>query len=150
MARAGALGAITVATRLAGRGTDIRLGAGVAELGGLLVIDAQANGSPRIDRQLHGRCARGGEPGQVLRLQSLQAALFAQQLHPWLRRLLQGLAALPVLNRGRAAALPAALAAPLLRLLQWRAQARERQQRSALAQHDEQVNRQLGFGGRFE
>ncbi len=150
VARAGALGAITVATRMAGRGTDIRLGAGVAERGGLLVIDAQANGSARIDRQLHGRCARGGEPGQVLRLQSLQAALFVQQLHPGLLRVLQGLAALPLLSQGRAAALPGALAAPLLRLLQTRAQSRERRQRRDLAQHDEQVNRQLGFGGRFE
>ena len=150
VARAGALGAITVATRMAGRGTDIVLGAGVAELGGLLVIDAQANGSARIDRQLHGRCARGGEPGQVLRLQSLQAALFVQQLHPWLLRVLQSLVAGPALHWGRAAAVPGACAAPLLRLLQWRAQARERRQRSALAQHDEQVSRQLGFGGRFE
>ena len=153
VARAGATGAITVATRMAGRGTDIRLGAGVAELGGLLVIDAQANASPRICRQLHGRCARGGEPGQVLRLQSLQAALFVQQLHPWLLRGLHGLqrlASLALFQSGRGTAMPGWLAAPLLRALQWRVQARERSQRRALAQQDEQINRQLGFGGRFE
>ena len=145
VARAGAVGAITVATRMAGRGTDIRLADGVAQLGGLLVIDAQANGSPRIDRQLHGRCARGGEPGEVLRLQSLQAALYVQELHPWLLQGLQQLAA-----SGPAAAVPGWLAAPLLRALQWRVLGRERRQRSTLARHDEQINRQLGFGGRFE
>ncbi len=150
VARAGQMGAITVATRMAGRGTDIRLGAGVAERGGLLVVDAQANASPRICRQLHGRCARGGEPGQVLRVQSLQAALFVQHLHPWLLQGLQRLASLPWFQNGRAPALPRWVAAPLLRALQWRVQARERSQRRALAQHDEQVNRQLGFGGRFD
>ncbi len=150
VARAGAVGAITVATRMAGRGTDIRLAAGVVELGGLLVIDAQANGSPRIDRQLHGRCARGGEPGQVLRQQSLQAALFVHELHPWLLQGLRRLAAWPLLQGSLAAAVPGWLAAPLVRVLQWRVQRREARQRDALARHDEQVNRQLGFGGRFE
>ncbi len=150
VARAGTIGAITVATRMAGRGTDIRLAPGVAERGGLLVIDAQANGSPRVDRQLHGRCARGGEPGEVLRQQSLQAALFVQQLHPWLLAALRALAALPPFRVGHAAALPSWVAAPLLRVLQWRVQAQHRRQRQALARHDEQVNRQLGFGGRFE
>ncbi len=150
VARAGALGAITVATRMAGRGTDIRLAPGVAELGGLLVIDAQANGSPRIDRQLHGRCARGGEPGQVLRLQSLQAALFEQHLHPWLLHGLQMLAGLAVFGARRDAALPGWMAASLLAAVQWRVQAGQRRQRQTLVRHDEQVCRQLGFGGRLE
>jgi preprotein translocase subunit SecA len=150
VARAGAVGAITVATRMAGRGTDIQLAGGVDKLGGLLIIDAQANGSPRIDRQLHGRCARGGEPGQVLRQQSLQAALFVQHLHPWLLKGLRLLAALPPFRVGRAAALPAWLAAPLLAALQRRVQAQERHQRLVLARNDEHINRQLGFGGRFE
>jgi preprotein translocase subunit SecA len=150
VARAGSLGAITVATRLAGRGTDIRLGLGVTELGGLLIIDAQANGSPRVDRQLHGRCARGGEPGEVLRHQSLQAPLFVQHLHPWLLAALRAVAALPPFRVGRAAALPGWLAAPLLSGLQRHVQAQQRRQRQALAQHDDQVSRQLGFGGRFE
>jgi preprotein translocase subunit SecA len=120
-------------------------------MGGLLVIDAQANGSPRTDRQLHGRCARGGEPGQVVRQQSLQGALFVQHLHPWLLAGLRHLAAWPLFRpAGSAAALPAWLAALVLRLLQARVQRQERRQRRALAQHDEQVNRQLGFGGRFE
>ncbi|MCR5868326.1 DEAD/DEAH box helicase [Aquincola sp. J276] len=65
VAAAGQRGAITVATRMAGRGTDILLGEGVAELGGLHVIDAQDNPSARLDRQLAGRCARQGDPGSA-------------------------------------------------------------------------------------
>lgn len=63
VAAAGAPGAITVATNMAGRGTDIRLGAGVADAGGLHVIIAERHQSRRIDRQLAGRCARQGDPG---------------------------------------------------------------------------------------
>lgn len=63
VAHAGERGAITVATSMAGRGTDIRLGTGVAELGGLHVICTELNESPRIDRQQVGRAARQGDPG---------------------------------------------------------------------------------------
>ena len=150
MARAGAIGAITVATRLAGRGTDIKLDDVSPQRGGLLVIDAQANGSRRIDRQLHGRCARGGEPGQVLCLQSLQTDLFAQGLPRALRAALALWARLDLRGTRAAPALPQFLALPLLRLLQHRVQRQERQQRQALKQQDELINRQLGFGGRFE
>ncbi|MBP7074789.1 MAG: preprotein translocase subunit SecA [Rhabdochlamydiaceae bacterium] len=63
IALAGQKGAITVATNMAGRGTDIKLEAGVAELGGLHVIGTTRHQSRRIDRQLRGRCARQGDPG---------------------------------------------------------------------------------------
>lgn len=63
IAHAGEPGRITVATNMAGRGTDIRLAAGVAELGGLHIIATERHESGRIDRQLYGRCARQGEPG---------------------------------------------------------------------------------------
>jgi preprotein translocase subunit SecA len=63
VSRAGWPGAITVATNMAGRGTDIPLGMGVAALGGLHVLAAERNESPRIDRQLYGRCGRQGDPG---------------------------------------------------------------------------------------
>ena len=63
VARAGQKGAVTVATNMAGRGTDIKLGPGVAELGGLHVIGSERHDSRRIDRQLRGRCARQGDPG---------------------------------------------------------------------------------------
>lgn len=60
---AGQKGAITIATNMAGRGTDIKLGPGVAELGGLAVIGTERNESRRIDNQLRGRSGRQGDPG---------------------------------------------------------------------------------------
>jgi preprotein translocase subunit SecA len=63
VSRAGQRGAITIATNMAGRGTDIKLGAGVAEAGGLHVLATERHEARRIDRQLRGRCARQGDPG---------------------------------------------------------------------------------------
>ena len=63
VALAGMPGAVTIATNMAGRGTDIKLGDGVAELGGLHVIGSERHESRRIDRQLRGRCSRQGDPG---------------------------------------------------------------------------------------
>jgi len=61
--RAGQRGAVTIATNMAGRGTDIKLGEGVEALGGLYVIGTERHESRRIDRQLRGRCARQGDAG---------------------------------------------------------------------------------------
>ena len=63
VALAGQPGAVTIATNMAGRGTDIKLGDGVTELGGLHVIGSERHESRRIDRQLRGRCSRQGDPG---------------------------------------------------------------------------------------
>ncbi|WP_309382495.1 preprotein translocase subunit SecA [Cerasicoccus frondis] len=63
VASAGQRGAVTVATNMAGRGTDIKLGEGVRDLGGLMVLGTERNESRRIDRQLRGRCSRQGDPG---------------------------------------------------------------------------------------
>ncbi|MBR2344435.1 MAG: preprotein translocase subunit SecA [Lentisphaeria bacterium] len=63
VARAGQVGAVTVATNMAGRGTDIKLSADVHALGGLHVIGSSRHDSRRIDRQLRGRCSRQGDPG---------------------------------------------------------------------------------------
>jgi preprotein translocase subunit SecA len=63
VAHAGERGKVTVATNMAGRGTDIRLGEGVPELGGLHVICTELHEAQRIDRQLIGRCGRQGDPG---------------------------------------------------------------------------------------
>ena len=63
VSNAGRKGAVTIATNMAGRGTDIKLGEGVSELGGLYVIGTERHESRRIDRQLRGRCARQGDPG---------------------------------------------------------------------------------------
>ncbi|MCP3964961.1 MAG: preprotein translocase subunit SecA [Lentisphaerae bacterium] len=63
VAMAGQRGSVTVATNMAGRGTDIKLSEGVADLGGLHVIGSSRHDSRRIDRQLRGRCSRQGDPG---------------------------------------------------------------------------------------
>ncbi|MGB9155085.1 MAG: DEAD/DEAH box helicase, partial [Chthoniobacterales bacterium] len=63
VARAGQPGTVTISTNMAGRGTDIKLGPGVTDRGGLYVIGTERHESRRIDRQLRGRCARQGDPG---------------------------------------------------------------------------------------
>ena len=63
VANAGKRGAITIATNMAGRGTDIKLGEGVRELGGLAIVGTERHESRRIDNQLRGRCGRQGDPG---------------------------------------------------------------------------------------
>ncbi len=64
VAQAGQKGAVTIATNMAGRGTDIKLGEGVAELGGLYIIGTERHESRRIDNQLRGRAGRQGDPGE--------------------------------------------------------------------------------------
>ncbi|MBI4626081.1 MAG: preprotein translocase subunit SecA [Verrucomicrobia bacterium] len=106
VARAGQRGSVTIATNMAGRGTDIKLGEGVRELGGLFVIGTERHDSRRIDRQLRGRCARQGDPGLTKFFLSLEDDLMrlflqgnlASRLmegsmqageeleHPWLNR----------------------------------------------------------------
>ena len=63
VARAGQRGAVTVSTNMAGRGTDIKLGPGVKEVGGLAIIGTERHESRRVDRQLRGRAGRQGDPG---------------------------------------------------------------------------------------
>lgn len=72
ISQAGASGAVTVATSMAGRGTDIKLSEVTKKAGGLHVIITELQESPRIDRQLAGRCARQGDPGMVSQILSLE------------------------------------------------------------------------------
>jgi preprotein translocase subunit SecA len=72
VSRAGHKGSVTIATNMAGRGTDIKLGDGVRELGGLLVVGTERHESRRIDRQLRGRCSRQGDPGMTKFFLSLE------------------------------------------------------------------------------
>ncbi len=78
VSRAGLQGAITVATNMAGRGTDIKLGEGVAALGGLHVIATECHESARIDRQLFGRSARQGDPGSARSYVSMEDELIVR------------------------------------------------------------------------
>src|SRR5437667_1324490 len=75
VAEAGQPGTVTVATNMAGRGTDIKLGKGVAEAGGLHVIGTERHEAERIDRQLQGRSGRQGDPGSAQFMVSLEDQL---------------------------------------------------------------------------
>ncbi len=72
VANAGKRGAVTIATNMAGRGTDIKLGEGVRELGGLAIVGTERHESRRIDNQLRGRCGRQGDPGTTQFFLSLE------------------------------------------------------------------------------
>jgi preprotein translocase subunit SecA len=78
IARAGERGAVTISTNMAGRGTDIKLGPGVAELGGLYVIGTNRHDSRRIDNQLRGRAGRQGDPGSSRFFVSLEDHLMVR------------------------------------------------------------------------
>ena len=80
IAMAGERGRITIATNMAGRGTDIKLGPGVAELGGLHVIATERHESGRVDRQLFGRSARQGDPGSAQAFMSAEDELLRRYL----------------------------------------------------------------------
>lgn len=82
VAEAGKMRRVTVSTNMAGRGTDIRLGPGVAELGGLHVICTEMHDAARIDWQLRGRCGRQGDPGSFRQFLSLEDELLEKGLGP--------------------------------------------------------------------
>ena len=140
VAAAGTAGAITVATSMAGRGTDIALPPDVSARGGLHVICCQQNSSPRMDRQLIGRCARQGEPGSAERAIALDGRLLAKQpLAAALRRLAGA--------NGWHARWAARLA---LQAAQSAAQRRERRERRLLLQRDTELAGWLSFSGPAE
>jgi preprotein translocase subunit SecA len=89
VAAAGKPGQITVATNMAGRGTDIRLSEHAVANGGLHVIMLEAHDARRVDRQLAGRCSRQGEPGTFLPILSLQDALLDETLSRFEKKWLQ-------------------------------------------------------------
>jgi len=82
VARAGLPGKVTVSTNMAGRGTDIRLGENVAQIGGLHVVCTEMHDAARIDRQLMGRCGRQGDPGTHRQYLALDDELLSSGLGP--------------------------------------------------------------------
>jgi len=134
---AGAPGRITVATNMAGRGTDIKLAPAARDAGGLHVVLTEFHESPRVDRQLFGRSGRQGEAGTVRAIVSAEDALFARQ---------------PALVKRALAAAPGALRRIALRWVVRRAQAHaERMAYKARMQtlrQDRELNRMIGFAGR--
>jgi len=140
VARAGEPGSVTVTTNMAGRGTDIPLAPGVAERGGLHVICCQHNASARIDRQLHGRAGRQGDPGSVETLLSTDQGLLARSWPEVLRRML----------RRRSAPLSGVAAALLVWWPQWCEQRRQRAQRRLMLDADRRAQQRLAFSGQGE
>jgi preprotein translocase subunit SecA len=144
IARAGEQARITVATNMAGRGTDIRLAPGVAELGGLHVIATERHEARRIDRQLFGRCGRQGDPGTSEAIVSLEdelATVYVNKAFQWL--------ASTVLRR------PGTLIARgigkiLFRRAQRKAERLHARMRHDLLKMDEQLGDALAFSGRPE
>jgi len=91
IAEAGQAGRVTIATNMAGRGTDIKLTTGVEERGGLFVVATEAHESGRVDRQLFGRSARQGAPGRAQMIVCLQDELVVRHMARPLRALLDSL-----------------------------------------------------------
>ena len=123
VAAAGAAARITIATNMAGRGTDIKLDPAARAAGGLHVILTEFHESPRVDRQLFGRCARQGEQGSVRAIVARDDGLFK--------------------------GLPAAL--PLTAAVRWAQAAAERRAYVARMQtlkQDQELNRMIGIAGR--
>ncbi len=139
VADAGRRGAITVATNMAGRGTDILLGAGVAERGGLCVILTEYHESPRIDRQLFGRCARQGDAGTCVAIVALDDALFKQHGGIEFRLLKQA--------RGLRGALLRTWIARCRRLAQARAERMHARTRRDTLRRDRNLDRLMAFSG---
>lgn len=91
ISKAGQLGQITIATNMAGRGTDILLGEGVAELGGLHVLGTERHEARRIDNQLKGRSGRQGDPGSAQFIISLEDEMFVRFAEEELEKLQKNL-----------------------------------------------------------
>ncbi len=140
VARAGERGAVTVATNMAGRGTDIRLAAGVAELGGLAVFATERHEAGRIDRQLFGRSARQGDPGSAQVFASLEDDLLRRYAPVRAR-------AIRLLPTWRGRVLAGFLARSALALAQRRAERTAERLRRAVLAHDQQFDEMLGFTG---
>jgi preprotein translocase subunit SecA len=142
IARAGEPGQVTVATNMAGRGTDIRLAPGIAERGGLHVIATERHEARRIDRQLFGRCGRQGDPGSyemILSLEDELVTVHCNALLGWLG---------DTIHRSR-------LISPWLGKMTLRAAQRAAERlhwriRRDLLRVDEQLETALAFSGRFE
>jgi len=132
---AGAAGSITIATNMAGRGTDIKLGPGVAQAGGLHVIRTEYHESRRIDRQLYGRAGRQGDPGSCEDIVALD--------DPLLVRYAPGL-----VRQARQVPLAAPTARLLRHVMQSRAEAKAAVARRWQMSQERDLARMLAIAGR--
>jgi preprotein translocase subunit SecA len=130
---------ITVATNMAGRGTDIKLGPGIAEAGGLHVISTERNESGRIDRQLYGRAGRQGDPGSAIAYVSLEDELVRKYSPRASRRAARRSSDREVSNSRMNR---------IFHRAQERAQQLARRQRKSVLKSDDWMEENLGFAGR--
>ena len=140
VAGAGQAGRITVATNMAGRGTDIKLGRGIAELGGLHVIASERHEAGRVDRQLFGRTARQGDPGSAVAIVSLTDEL-ARRYVPTVGRAMEKRYA------GATAEISTALTRKVFDVGQRRAEKMAFRQRKSVLHTDVWLDEYLGFAG---
>ena len=133
--RAGQKNAVTVATSMAGRGTDIKLNDTTKSLGGLLVVATQLFPSGRVDRQLFGRCSRQGDPGSYISYHSLDDEIIKNNI-PILRIFLKFFFFLPGFTLK-----------PLLKAAQKRMIRKTKKQRKAVMKGDDWLDEILGFTG---
>jgi preprotein translocase subunit SecA len=149
VAAAGQAGRITVATNMAGRGTDIKLRADVIEAGGLHVILTEFHESARIDRQLFGRCARQGNPGSVEAIVSLEDELFLRFVGPRLRAVAEFLLR-PRPGQGADRRISRRLGELLRSVAQRNAERMHAKTRRETVEQDRRYDKSLAFAGKSE
>ncbi|UCH46878.1 MAG: prepilin peptidase, partial [Betaproteobacteria bacterium] len=138
IALAGEPGRITVATNMAGRGTDIQLAAGIGDKGGLHVIATEMHDSGRIDRQLFGRCGRQGDLGSCEAILAVEDDLVTTQLGR------------PAKHLGAHGFLPPWLGRTVFFVAQSRAERTHSRMRRDLLDMDDYLGNMLAFSGRGE
>ncbi len=144
IAQAGRAGRITVATNMAGRGTDILLGPGVEELGGLHVVSIELGESRRFDGQLRGRCARQGDPGSFEQILCLEDGGVLERLPHWIRARAAQKCLLDERNRS---VIPITLGKALVWFAQQAEERRSAQARRSLVRQQREWDSVLAFAG---
>jgi len=143
IAQAGQRRTITVATNMAGRGTDIVLAPGVAALGGLHVLATERHEAWRIDRQLFGRCGRQGDPGSFQNILSLEDEILMVYIPTWIKKWVTG--------PWRTNRTLQTCAGPFLfSLAQSTVERKHARARQDLFQRDDQLESTLAFSGKSE
>ena len=140
IALAGEQGRITIATNMAGRGTDIKLGHGVAKIGGLHVIVTECHESGRVDRQLFGRAGRQGDPGSAQVFVSVEDELIQRYLPSMARRTFGKIVGRKMKGKGQ-------IAKAAFGLAQRKAQALAFKQRRGVLRSDLWLDEALSFAG---
>ena len=142
ISEAGKMKRLTIATNMAGRGTDIKLGYGVKDLGGIHVVTTEPHESRRVDRQLFGRAARQGDPGSTSAFYSLTDDLFSKNLPSTILYVFKRL-----LLKNSSQGKRSYILRFLMFLAQIRAESLDRARRKSVSEEEEKMKAGLGFAG---